>query len=46
MENLTLKQQVAFYIQWCKDNNLRPQDFANLIAYFNEIKVLTKGGAF
>ncbi len=40
MERLTFAEQVRFYIQWCRDNNLAPKEFANLKAYINECNTL------
>ena len=42
MERLTFKEQIKFYLQWCKDNGLEPKDFKNLIAYTNEIRLCTQ----
>lgn len=37
MERLTFAEQVRFYIQWCRDNNLAPKEANNLNAYIHEI---------
>lgn len=38
LKNLTLKAQVDAYKDYCKKNNLRPQDFVNLNKYLKEHK--------
>lgn len=42
MERLTIKEQVKFYIQWCKDNGLEPKEFKNLNAYLAEVRSLAQ----
>lgn len=45
MKHLTMREQVRFYLQWCKDQNKKPQEFVSLEDYFKELKEL-EGGAF
>lgn len=39
MEKLNLEKEFEFYKEWCKDNNLKPSDAANLIEYCKNFKI-------
>lgn len=42
MERLTFAEQMKFYLQWCKDNGLKPKEYKNLLAYVNEVRLSTQ----